>query len=73
MRKSNFNYHKCEGERDGKMLKGWLLAHKYMILRSAREFYKDASIMVIYEQNYQDYKSAFLTAFYQARKEDLKP
>ncbi len=68
MKKSTFNINKAEGERDGKTLNGYLLCIKFETMKRCKELYKNSPILASYEQNYQEYKQAFLIAYWQTKR-----
>jgi hypothetical protein len=63
-KKSNFNVNYAEGLRDGATKNGSLLALQFEILRNCKEAFKNAPIMVYYQQRYEDYKRGFLESYW---------
>ena len=64
MVKNMFNIHEMEGRRDGLTGKGWKLAQKYESLRYIRTQFINSPILSTYEEDYKQYKEAFLKAYW---------
>lgn len=63
-KKSNFNVNYTEGLRDGTTKNSSLLALQFGILRNCKETFKNAPIMIYYQQRYDDYKKGFLESYW---------